>query len=405
MTLRILLCCVLLGAPDVFACTSAVISGKATPDGRPLLWKQRDTGTLENKLVYHADGKYPFLGVHNLDDTLNAETFMGSNTAGLAIINTQSYNLEYPKYKGKMDEEGVLMKRALATCVTLADFEALLAATAGTRGVETNFGVIDAAGGAAYYEIDPYTFKKFDANDPAVAPHGYLLRTNFSVSGAPGKGQGYIRYETESALFTWGFLGNGLTVEFILNEATACLRHSLTGVDLSSNPLPESDAAAAIRPLTDFIPRYSTAGSMIIKGVTPGEDPSLTTLWTTLGFPLTTPVLPLWVKYAEAIPAQMFAGNDHPAALNDASLRLKGRCFPLKTLEGRGYVDLAQVINRQGTGTLQKLKTVNATLLGDGGRLLEAMRVRTLPVSDVRKAYQGMIRNIGEYYGTFGVQF
>ena len=33
------------------ACTSAVVSGRATRDGRPILWKQRDTGQLENKLV------------------------------------------------------------------------------------------------------------------------------------------------------------------------------------------------------------------------------------------------------------------------------------------------------------------------------------------------------------------
>lgn len=30
-------------AGPLSACTSAVISGKVTPDGRPLLWKNRDT--------------------------------------------------------------------------------------------------------------------------------------------------------------------------------------------------------------------------------------------------------------------------------------------------------------------------------------------------------------------------
>ena len=34
------------------ACTSAVVSGKATPDGRPLLWKNRDTGYLRNHVAY-----------------------------------------------------------------------------------------------------------------------------------------------------------------------------------------------------------------------------------------------------------------------------------------------------------------------------------------------------------------
>ena len=34
------------------ACTSAIITGKVTPDGRPLLWKHRDTGTLDNRIEY-----------------------------------------------------------------------------------------------------------------------------------------------------------------------------------------------------------------------------------------------------------------------------------------------------------------------------------------------------------------
>jgi|WetSurMetagenome_2_1015567.scaffolds.fasta_scaffold03220_7 hypothetical protein len=399
------LCVALFISAHLLACTSAVISGKATRDGRPILWKQRDTGTLENKLVYHTDGKYVFLGVHNLDDTANAEMFMGSNAAGFSIINTQSYNLDYPKYRGKMDEEGILMKRALAVCATLADFEALLKETAGKRGVEANFGVVDARGGAAYYETDPFTFKKFDANDPMIAPNGYLLRTNFSASGRPEKGQGYIRYQTEVDLFQWGYLGEGLTVEFLLREATTCLRHSLTGIDLEGGVLPESDETACVVNFADFIPRYSTAASMIIQGVAEGEDPSFTTLWTVLGSPLTTPVLPVWVKYAGQVPSQLYAVKGHPSVLNDVSLRLKSRCFPLKVSEGRYYVDLAKVMNRQGTGTLQKLRSVDQSLVVGGRRLLDAMRSGKATASEMARSYQAMMKQITEYYESYGVQF
>ncbi len=398
------LCSALLTAAQLFACTTAVISGKATRDGRPIVWKQRDTGTLENKLVYHTDGKYVFLGIHDLDDTANAEMFMGSNAVGFSIINTASYNLEYQKYRGKMDEEGIVMKRALATCATLADFEALLKETAGKRGVEANFGVVDAHGGAAYYETDPFAFKKYDANDPLTAPNGYLLRTNFSASGTPEKGQGYIRYQTEADLFQWGFLGEGLTVDFILHEATTCLRHSLTGMDLARGALPESAEMARVVNFADFIPRYSTTASMIIQGVADGEDPSLTTLWTVLGSPLTTPVLPVWVKYADQVPVQLYAVKGRPSALNDASLRLKSRCFPLKVPEGRYYLDLAKVVNRQGTGTLQRLKGVDQSLVLEGRRLLEAMRSGKASVPDIGRSYHDMMKYVVEYYGSYGVQ-
>ena len=36
----------LVGWIPMFPCTSAVVSGRVTPDGRPLLWKHRDASDL-----------------------------------------------------------------------------------------------------------------------------------------------------------------------------------------------------------------------------------------------------------------------------------------------------------------------------------------------------------------------
>ena len=47
-TLAITLCL----ADPLSACTSAVVSGKVTPDGRPLLWKNRDTDFMRNHIDY-----------------------------------------------------------------------------------------------------------------------------------------------------------------------------------------------------------------------------------------------------------------------------------------------------------------------------------------------------------------
>jgi len=392
----------ILIAAESVACTSAVISGKATKDGRPLLWKQRDTGTLENKLVASAGERYRFLGVHDLTDSANAECFMGSNEVGFSIINTASYNLAYEKYKGKMDEEGMLMKKVLGTCKTLADFEQLLNDTRGKRGVEANFGVIDAAGGAAYYETDPYAFKKFDANDPAVAPRGYLLRTNFSASGAPEDGQGYIRYQTATDLFLWAYLGEGLSVDFLLLEGTVCFTHSLVGTNLAKDNLPESEDVRTIVNFADFIPRYSTSASMVIQGVKPEEDCGLTTLWIVLGSPLTTPVVPVWVKYAEAIPSIWISKGEKAAPVNDASLKLKARCFPLKTSEGKYYLDLAKVMNRHGTGTVQQLRDTDKEILHVAHQAVESYRKKLPTVSDVRFLYAGVEKLTLAYFSQFG---
>lgn len=36
----------------IYPCTTAVVSGKATEDGRPLLLKNRDASELQNRIVF-----------------------------------------------------------------------------------------------------------------------------------------------------------------------------------------------------------------------------------------------------------------------------------------------------------------------------------------------------------------
>ena len=40
------------------ACTAAVITGKVTADGRPLIWKVRDTDNLQNCMKFFRGAKY-----------------------------------------------------------------------------------------------------------------------------------------------------------------------------------------------------------------------------------------------------------------------------------------------------------------------------------------------------------
>ena len=44
-------------------CTVGVACGRATPDGRPLLWKTRDTSAKNNEVVYFTDGQYKYLAL------------------------------------------------------------------------------------------------------------------------------------------------------------------------------------------------------------------------------------------------------------------------------------------------------------------------------------------------------
>ena len=67
-------------------CTSAVISGRATPDGRPLLWKHRDTDFLQNSVKYFKGEKYSFIGIVNSSAKHPTEVWMGTNSAGFSIM-------------------------------------------------------------------------------------------------------------------------------------------------------------------------------------------------------------------------------------------------------------------------------------------------------------------------------
>ena len=206
-------------------CTTAVVSGKATDDGRPLLLKNRDADALQNRLVYFFDGKYKFIGLVNSEDKENKEVWCGFNSTGFGIMNSASYNLKMNDTTKISDLEGKIMKMALERCATLEDFEKMLNDLPKPFGVEANFGVIDANGGAAYYEVDNFKFIKYDANDPAVAPNGYLIRTNYSFAGEENKGYGYIRYETAKGLFQQHTKDGKISFEFLINDVPRCLVH------------------------------------------------------------------------------------------------------------------------------------------------------------------------------------
>ena len=188
----LLILAAMLSIQQAVCCTSIIASGKATANGRPLLWKHRDTGASDN-FLYRVEkpGKIGYVGLFNGGDSLDLrEAWMGMNDAGFAIMNTVAYNLA-PNSPEWLDREGVVMAMALEECRCVDDFEALLMSLPKPMGVRTNFGCIDAYGNGAYFETDDYKWKRYDVSD---VPSGVLIRTNYSMSGTPDGGMGYIRY-------------------------------------------------------------------------------------------------------------------------------------------------------------------------------------------------------------------
>ncbi len=354
-----------------FACTTAVISGKATKDGRPMLWKNRDTYSVNNKIMIFHDGKYSYVGLVNSKDKTGKSIWIGYNSAGFAIMNAASYNLNHDTIK-QSGMEGRIMKRALQTCATVNDFEKLLESLPKPTRLESNFGVIDAEGGAAYFEVGDYKFYKFDANNPAVAPNGYLIRTNYSFMGTPGQGGGYIRYASTQKVLKNAVENGGITIRTIMQKATKNLHHSLTGTNLWKYvSLPAGHEKMVW--FRDFVPRSISASACMVQGVKPGQNPALTTMWTDLGWPLASVTIPVILSKENSLPSVLkYDKKIKDAPLCHFALMLKKRCFTYHWgASSKYYMNVNALLNADKTGILQVLKPLDNKLITESKAVIK----------------------------------
>ena len=303
----------------LLACTSVIVSGKVTSDGRPLMFKHRDTGQLNNRLERFIGEKFPFVALVNSDWRTspsspygrNGEAWSGMNSTGFCIMNTATYDLKDDDVpQEEMDREGVVMFRALEICATLSDFEVLLDTLSRPMGVEANFGVIDAFGGAAYYEVNNTTWTKFDVNDPKVAPKGYRVVTNFTQTGRPQDRKGVDRYEKASGI-----------MENVFSSVRIQEGRVLSKVDLN-----HADLIRMISRSGSPILRDITSAVAVFEGVKPGDNPRYSIMWTLLGYPTAAVCMPVLVLEGDHIPSVLKGkGNEGNAPMCSNALIVKGK--------------------------------------------------------------------------------
>ena len=377
---------------EAISCTSAIFTGKVTKDGRPLLLKHRDTGELNNRIEYFQGPKYGFLALVD-SPSEGGVAWSGSNNAGFSIINTASYNLKDDDVPSSMmDREGELMYKALGVCKNLKDFEYFLDTLSRPMGVEGNFGVIDAEGGAAYYEVNNHKWNKLDVNDPEVAPNGYFIVTNFSYTGREDEGMGYIRncnttYNVENYVLKEG---GKVDPQWIFENISRSFYHSLLEVDLRK----DQGLASGWFIDQDFVPRRSSSASMVFQGVKPGEDVSKTVMWTILGYPPLGVAVPMVVANGENIPSFMVKSeSSENAQMCDMVLELKKNVFPVKRGNGNKYFRFNYLYNKEGTGYSQQLKEVENYIFDNFDRDLSPKKLDTLYdeyFGKIEKAYESM---------------
>ena len=351
----------LFAAEYSYACSSAVISGKITPDGRPLLWKHRDTDFPQNSVKYFDGERYSFIGVVNSVADDPQEIWVGTNSAGFSIMNTQSYNLvEIKDGEERGAANGRIMCLALEVCATVQDFRNFLDTIQKPSLIEANLGVIDANGGASMFEVDYYNYVEYDANNPKDAPFGYIARTNFSFAGKINDGGGYVRYmEVEKRLMA-AATTKEITPAWIFKELSRSFSHPLLGIDLRSGDFnrPHTNGWFIDQ---DFIPRKSTASSVVVQGVKENENPDLTVMWTILGYPPVGVAMPVWVKGAKKqLPVLLARDNSTKVSpLCDKVVTLANRVFSYNQGMGSSrYFNWELLHNPSGTGYMQKLAPI-----------------------------------------------
>lgn len=374
------------------ACTIAVISGKYTKDGRPLLWKNRDTWAVHNKIMYFNGNKYKYMGLVNSQDLLGKSLWIGMNETGFAIMNSNSYNLTIGDTTKHSGLEGRLIKYALENFSSVKEFQAYLDKMEKPTRLEGNFGVIDGKGGAALFELGFDNYTKFDANDPNVAPFGYVLRGNYSFTGNYGEeSSGYIRYNTVNELFYQASATNSFDAQFVMQDVTRGLKHSLLKIDLYKQYASAPQNTPTYAFFHDFIPRKSTASACVVQGVMKDENPEHAVLWSAVGFPLTSMVVPTWLKGEEDFPEIIKYNKDlKDSPICNAALELKKNVFPIRwgKFAAKYYININALANCDKTGIRQKIDADEDVLFAQANKKINEWRKNGMEKSEIVKFNQ-----------------
>ncbi len=113
-----------------------------------------------------------------------------------------------------------------------------------------------------------------------------------------------------------------------------------------------------------FIPRHSSTNAMLIQGVKAGESPLLTVCWSITGPPVATVAQPLFITPHNLLPAKAENGW-----LSERGQALKGVIFPYQENTTK-VVDLSKLYNREGSGIMQRILSIEAEIIERGSSLI-----------------------------------
>ena len=300
---------------DSLACTSAVVAPHRSSEGVPLLWKHRDNARFTNtRIEYISDGKYAYTAVVPNTKNYAKGVYGGINEKGLGIISTATKTLpestpEEYKACALRRLRGGAMWNGLRECATIEEFEELLKTTKRSRRSHSNFGVGDATGAVAYFEVWDVGYRRYDIDKSGN--DGFDVRANFSHSGDPKKkGSSTYRY-------------NLIMKEMGAHEDTFTPQDFI-GYSRSYNSLKYGNVLDLNRKYycsNHTVPRYSTAGVFVM--VCDGENPRMLAM---NGHSASSLAVPIYVK----------AGSKIPECVHGDAMRLLSNDFCAKAYTAVG---------------------------------------------------------------------
>lgn len=273
------------------ACTSAIVAAQRSSEGVPLLWKHRDNGKYTNtRIDYIADGKYAYSAVVPNNKNYARGVYAGINEKGFGVISTATKNLpeaspeEYKACKRRRMQGGA-MWCGLRECATIEEFEELLRTTKRSRRSHSNFGVGDATGAVAYFEVWDLGYRRYDVSESGN--DGFDVRANFSHAGdLEKKGSSERRYN--------------LTLSQMSQHKGIFSPHDLIGYSRSYNSLRYGNVLTSTKPYicsNHTVPRYTSVGAFVM--VCDAKNPRMLVM---NGHPVSSLAVPVYVKAEQAIP-------------------------------------------------------------------------------------------------------
>ena len=273
------------------ACTSAIVSVQRSSEGVPLLWKHRDnTKTFNTRVAHITGGKYAYTAVVPNGKRYATGAYAGINEKGFGVMTTATSNLpestveEYEACK-RPRLQGGAMWNGLRECETIAEFEEMLKTTKRNRRSHSNFGVGDATGAVAYFEVWDLGYRRYDISESGN--DGFDVRTNFSQAGNPKKkGSSKRRYD--------------LIIREMSKHCGEFSPCDFIGYSRSYNSVKYGDVLSSDNSYTcnnHTVPRYSSVGSFVI--VCDAKNPRMLVM---NGHPVSSIAVPVYVKAKDEIP-------------------------------------------------------------------------------------------------------